>query len=87
MSKISRRTARRGGKDVSADAKLLELEKQLTELREEEAAIREPLKGVWLLYGSATDGAQAGTPEFGRTPFAARRRRRFLLPSRSPKTW
>ncbi len=47
MPKISRRTAlRRGGKAISADAELLELEKQLTKLREEEAAIREPLKGV-----------------------------------------
>ena len=35
-----------GGQAVFADAKLLELERRLTELRQEEAAIREPLKGV-----------------------------------------
>ncbi len=38
------KTPERGGR--TADAELLELEKQLIKLREEEAAIREPLKGV-----------------------------------------
>ncbi len=46
MTTTQHETPERGGQAVSADAELLELEKQLTELREEEAAIREPLKGV-----------------------------------------
>ncbi len=35
-----------GVSKMTNDAELLELEKRLTELREEEAAIREPLRGV-----------------------------------------
>ncbi len=46
MTSTQSETPERGDQAVSADAKLLELERRLNELRQEEAAIRERLSGV-----------------------------------------